>query len=329
VIIGQAWLSLNKNAFLVKLWSILVELAFLLELLFFSVDFFLFTLFIVKFSFFNSILWDGSYFSLERVGFSLFTLSLFVFLFIYFISIYSGTFLILTGLLVLLCIFFFSSLFIFLHFLLLESILLPLLLMLLGGGSQIQKIRASYYLIFYSLCFSVPFLYIYLNTLIFFLDYYWVSLILHPFIILFLILVFLLKLPVYGLHFWLPKVHVEAPTVASIILASLLLKLGAYGFCLFLGRIYFIDINVFFILSFFSMIFLNLLCYTLSDTKKLAAYSSVVHIGLVLLSFLIFNSFSFFWWFLNTFSSRLCFNFNILYYWWVILSFYNSFDLYG
>lgn len=94
--------------------------------------------------------------------------------------------------------------------------------------------------------------------------------------------VFLVKLPVYGVHLWLPKAHVEAPVSGSMVLAGVLLKIGAYGMVRF-------RVGVSFYLSFYKGIFVSLgvlgglyrafLCFRQVDLKSFIAYSSVCHIG--------------------------------------------------
>jgi NADH:ubiquinone oxidoreductase subunit 4 (subunit M) len=95
-------------------------------------------------------------------------------------------------------------------------------------------------------------------------------------------LCFSVKLPVYGLHFWLPIAHVEAPTFGSVILARILLKLGGVGLLrlrLFMNQSYLSNS----ILSYFIIfiIYSSLVCCYQSDLKRLIAYSSVAHMMVI------------------------------------------------
>jgi NADH:ubiquinone oxidoreductase subunit 4 (subunit M) len=108
-----------------------------------------------------------------------------------------------------------------------------------------------------------------------------------PVFLSFIILIaFSVKLPVYGLHFWLPMAHVEAPTFGSIILAGVLLKLGGVGLVR-LSRFLSFDflISTFLRYLFIFLFFVTLICCFQTDFKRLVAYSSVSHMIAVPLLF--------------------------------------------
>lgn len=106
------------------------------------------------------------------------------------------------------------------------------------------------------------------------LPYYWSFL---------FVLGFIVKLPVYGVHMWLPKAHVEAPLGGSILLAGLLLKLGGYGLYLILGAIDNIGVSLQVIHTWAIVggCYAGLLCLTQTDLKSLIAYTSISHIAIV------------------------------------------------
>lgn len=98
---------------------------------------------------------------------------------------------------------------------------------------------------------------------------------------------FLVKFPVYFLHLWLPKAHVEAPTTARILLAGLLLKLGTAGF-LRLGEVMkFTFMNFWVVLSLVGIVVRAFMCLFQRDAKAVAAYSSITHMRFVLLALVI------------------------------------------
>jgi NADH-quinone oxidoreductase subunit M len=96
---------------------------------------------------------------------------------------------------------------------------------------------------------------------------------------------FAVKMPMWPVHTWLPDAHVEAPTAASVMLASVLLKMGGYGFMRFSLPMFPNASHLFtpliFALSVIAIVYASLVAFRQSDIKKLIAYSSVAHMGFV------------------------------------------------
>nr|YP_010878794.1 NADH dehydrogenase subunit 4 [Gnathostoma binucleatum]WHE41117.1 NADH dehydrogenase subunit 4 [Gnathostoma binucleatum] len=187
----------------------------------------------------------------------------------------------LSELLVLISVLFFIPSSVLVLYIFFELSMFPILVMILGYGSQIEKVNSAYYLIFYASFCSFPFLFVYFNSglmsLVYFdLNYSWE-------VVFILSLSFMMKFPVYFLHLWLPKAHVEAPTSASMLLAGLLLKLGTAGFVRIMGCMKFMHVNYWVLLGFLGMILASFSCIFQSDAKSLAAYSSITHMGFLLM----------------------------------------------
>lgn len=111
-----------------------------------------------------------------------------------------------------------------------ELVFLVFFLVLVGWGYSPERLLASFYMLFFTILFSFPFLIFLLMFGDFrFIGYFYVFSFSRRIFLVFGFLVFFVKIPVFLVHLWLPKAHVEAPLVGSMILAGVLLKLGIYG----------------------------------------------------------------------------------------------------
>nr|UGS79843.1 NADH dehydrogenase subunit 4 [Parantica sita]USN94467.1 NADH dehydrogenase subunit 4 [Parantica sita] len=183
----------------------------------------------------------------------------------------------------------FSMMNLFLFYLFFEGSLIPTLMLIIGWGYQPERIQAGMYLLFYTLFASLPLLmgifFIYKNMnsmMIYFLKFYNYEMI---YMYMSMILAFLVKMPMYFVHLWLPKAHVEAPISGSMILAAIMLKLGGYGLLRVMVILQKINLKMNFILIVISLIgglFISLKCFCQIDMKSLIAYSSVAHMSMVI-----------------------------------------------
>nr|YP_009241707.1 NADH dehydrogenase subunit 4 [Mesophleps albilinella]AMP87974.1 NADH dehydrogenase subunit 4 [Mesophleps albilinella] len=183
----------------------------------------------------------------------------------------------------------FSTMNLFMFYLFFEGSLIPTLLLIMGWGYQPERIQAGMYLLFYTLFASLPLLlgifYIFNSTnllMIYLLKFYNMDFFL---LYLSMILAFLVKMPMYFSHLWLPKAHVEAPVSGSMILAGIMLKLGGYGMLrvmIFLQEVNFKYGIFWVVISLLGGFYISMKCFTQVDLKSLIAYSSVAHMSLVI-----------------------------------------------
>lgn len=181
-----------------------------------------------------------------------------------------------------------------LFFVFFELSSVPVILMTLVYGIQVEKFGSVYYLVFYSFLTGLPFLvlllYLIRENCFFGLVFFECKL--SSFYCLLLVSCFLIKFPVYFLHYWLPKMHVEASTLARMLLAGLLLKFGVFGFFRVFYTLKFEYLGLFFLVAFVGVFIGIFIRIVQSDIKSQVAYSSVCHISFTLLSFLYFREVS-------------------------------------
>nr|YP_003434051.1 NADH dehydrogenase subunit 4 [Trichostrongylus axei]ACX85200.1 NADH dehydrogenase subunit 4 [Trichostrongylus axei] len=260
----------------------------MLDLMFFNIMVFFYLNFFNIFNFFsfmmlNNLSWHGLFFIVDSY---VYVLLIFMMIFIYGIIMLSEmniNILLLSNVLIFVSYAFFLSSNMLMLYMFFELSMFPILVMIMGFGNQVEKINSCYYLLFYASLCSFPFLYVYFKSN-FMLSLCYYNFIVSNEMFFFLTLSFMMKFPVYFLHLWLPKAHVEAPTSASMLLAGLLLKLGTCGFLRLMKSMSFVLNNLWILISLIGMILASICCVFQSDSKSLAAYSSITHMSFLLLS---------------------------------------------
>nr|YP_011014787.1 NADH dehydrogenase subunit 4 [Membranipora villosa]WQB41560.1 NADH dehydrogenase subunit 4 [Membranipora villosa] len=194
-------------------------------------------------------------------------------------------------------VFFFITDNLLLMYMMFEASLIPTFYLILSWGYQPERLQAGVYFMMYTIVASLPLLMCILLMKVSNFSLYMMVLDLvesknfmplsafSTFWPLCILTAFLVKIPMWGVHIWLPKAHVEAPISGSMILAGLLLKMGGYGMMKMLPFCFgFIVASFVNSINLWAVVIVSLVCMSLVDIKSLIAYTSVIHMALMTLA---------------------------------------------
>nr|ARA91121.1 NADH dehydrogenase subunit 4 [Apis koschevnikovi]BAW89011.1 NADH dehydrogenase subunit 4 [Apis koschevnikovi] len=196
----------------------------------------------------------------------------------------------------------FMSMNLLLFYLFYEFGLFLIFYLVVEWGYSENRWLSGFYLMFYTMIFSLPMLYIiyyiyWSNSSLNFMLMEMLNFKLNLMLFLYLLMSFLVKIPIYLFHGWLLKAHVEAPYYGSMILASIMLKLGGYGMLrlMYIFKMEFLIFQkILIVFNSFGILILSMLCLSQFDMKTIIAISSIVHMGLMIMSMLTFFDISIF-----------------------------------
>nr|YP_010890024.1 NADH dehydrogenase subunit 4 [Erenna sirena]WJJ70011.1 NADH dehydrogenase subunit 4 [Erenna sirena] len=294
--------NIKKLKRLSLFWSILILFFYIILLLIFS-EFsqFQFSLNLNWFKIYSTyIYWGGIIFSVDGISIFFIGLSIILIPICYLISWesiekFNKEFLIFLLLILIILIGVFTTLDILIFYILFEATLIPMFLLIGIWGSREEKVKAAFYFFFYTLIGSLLMLIsiFKLYTIIGSTNFQVLINIEIPSYLQFWFFIGFtislgVKIPMIPAHIWLPQAHVEAPLSGSVLLAGILLKLGGYGFIRFIFPLFPIASEYFspliILISIIAIIYGGLTTCRQNDMKRLIAYSSVSHMGLVTLS---------------------------------------------